>query len=168
MDQEGDFALPLGSPIDQEGDFTSPSWTTHGPAPMHDERAAGPARDHASLDARKEAAVAKASEKRQRQRTLSARFNDQEAEAVRQLADGAGMPVASFLRLAALNQPAGRTALGREDAARVLRQLGDIAETLRAMQVSGVVPADDPNLTAAWRDLAEMRTACLQALGMRP
>ncbi|GJE73170.1 plasmid mobilization protein [Methylorubrum podarium] len=112
--------------------------------------------------------MAKASEKRQRQRTLSARFNDQEAEAVRQLADGAGLPVASFLRLAALNQPAGRTALGREDAARVLRQLGDIADALRGMQVSGVVPVDDPNLTAAWRDLAEMRTACLQALGMRP
>lgn len=112
--------------------------------------------------------MAKASEKRQRQRTLSARFNDQEAEAVRQLADGAGMPVASFLRLAALNQPAGRTALGGGDAARVLRQLGEIADALRAMQVSGVVPADDPNLSAAWRDLAEMRTACLQALGMRP
>ncbi len=112
--------------------------------------------------------MAKASEKRQRQRTLSARFNEQEAEAVRQLADSAGMPVASFMRAAALNQPAGRTALGREDAARVLRQLGDIADALRAMQVSGVVPADDPNLSAAWRDLAEMRTACLQALGMRP
>ena len=127
-----------------------------------------PARDDASLDARQEAAVAKASEKRQREISLSARFNEQELEAVRRGAGGNGVPVASFLRTAALNEAAGRSAIGRQDAARVLSRLGDIAETLRAMQASGVVPADDPNLAAAWRDLAEMRTACLQALGMRP
>ena len=110
----------------------------------------------------------KASEKRQREISLSARFNEQELEAVRRGAGGHGVPVASFLRTAALNEAAGRAAIGQQDAARVLSQLGHIADTLRAMPGSGVVPADDPRLTAAWRDLAEMRTACLQALGMRP
>lgn len=120
--------------------------------------------------------MASGSGTRQRQQTLSARFNDQEAEAIRQMADRAGVPVASFLRTAALNQSPGG-ALGRATrrptvshavAARLLGELGRIAETLRAASTAGMVDLDNPHIAAALRDLAEMRTVCFQAMGRQP
>lgn len=45
------------------------------------------------------------SDKRHRQMMLAARFNTQEAEAVRQLADRAGTSVASVIRHAVLKTP---------------------------------------------------------------
>jgi hypothetical protein len=128
--------------------------------------------------------MASGSGTRQRQQTLSARFNDQEAEAIRQMADRAGMPVASFLRAAALNQSPGGVmggamgrAMGRATrrptvshavAARLLGELGRIAEVLRAAATAGMVDLDNPHIAAALRDLAEMRTVCFQAMGRQP
>lgn len=108
------------------------------------------------------------SDTRQRRIMLSARFNAQEAEAIRQMADSAGMPVASFMRAAALNRPKRRPPGGRQDAARILGQLGRIADELRALQANGSVAPDHPHLVAAWRDLAEVRFVCLQHLGVEP
>lgn len=107
------------------------------------------------------------SDTRQRRIMLSARFNEQEAEALRQLANGAGLPVASFMRSAALNRPIRRPAGSRQDAARILGQLGKVADGLRNLEAAGIDPAH-PLIAAALRDLAEMRFACLQVLGVEP
>lgn len=116
--------------------------------------------------------MASGSGTRQRQQTLSARFNDQEAEAIRQMADRAGVPVASFLRSAALNVPlpaaVRRPTVSHEVAARLLGELGRIAETLRAASTAGMVDLDNPHIAAALRDLAEMRTVCFLAMGRQP
>lgn len=112
------------------------------------------------------------SSSRQRQQTLSARFNDQEAEAIRLRADRAGVPVASFIRAAALNAPLPRAirrpTVNHEMAARLLGELGRIAEVLRTASAAGHVDPADPHMAAALRDLAEMRTVCFQAMGREP
>jgi hypothetical protein len=104
--------------------------------------------------------------------TLSARFNGQEADAVRQMADRAGASVASVIRYAVLNQPIPRAArrptVNHEAAARILGELGRIAETLRGAAGAGRVDPKDPVIAAAFRDLAEMRTVCFQAMGREP
>ena len=116
--------------------------------------------------------MAHGSDTRQRQTTLSARFNEQEAEAIRQMADRAGVPVASFLRAAALNRPVPqavrRPTVNHQMAARLLGELGRIAETLRAASSAGTVDPSHPHIAAALRDLAEMRTVCFEAMGRRP
>lgn len=116
--------------------------------------------------------MASGSDTRQRQKTLSARFNEQEAEAIRQMADRAGMPVASFIRCATLNAPlpqaARRPTISHEAAARLLGELGRIAETLRAASTAGMVDVNNPHVAAALRDLSEMRSVCFQAMGRQP
>ena len=109
---------------------------------------------------------------RQRGETLSARFNDQEADAVRQMADRAGTSVASVIRYAVLNQPIPRATrrptVNHEMAARLLGELGRIAQALRDAGGSGRVDPKDPHVAAAFRDLAEMRTVCFLAMGREP
>lgn len=116
--------------------------------------------------------MASGSDTRQRRKTLSARFNDQEAEAIRQLADRAGLPVASFIRSRTLNVPlprqTRRPTVNHQMAARLLGELGRIAEALRAAAAAGGLDAADPALAAAFRDLAEMRTVCFQVMGREP
>lgn len=116
--------------------------------------------------------MASGSDTRQRQTTLSARFNRTEAEAIRSMADRAGVPVAAFLRAAALNQPftraARRPTVNHETAARLLGELGRIAETLRSAATAGQVDVANPHVAAALRDLAEMRSVCFEALGRQP
>jgi len=112
------------------------------------------------------------SDNRQRETTLSARFNDQEADAIRQMADRAGTSMASVIRGAVLNAPVTRATrrptVNHEVAARVLGELGRIAETLRSAAAAGRVSLKDPQVAAAFRDLAEMRTVCFQAMGREP
>jgi hypothetical protein len=103
---------------------------------------------------------------------LSARFNNQEAEAVRELADRAGTSVASVIRGAVLNAPAPRATrrptVNHQMAARLLGELGRIAEMLRAAIASGGADPKDPHIAAAFRDLSEMRTVCFLAMGRDP
>ncbi len=112
------------------------------------------------------------SDTRQRQKTLSARFNEMEALAVKQYADRAGLPVASYLRAAALkastDRAVRRPTVNHEAAARILGNLGRIADTLRLAAQAGQVDPDHPAVAAALRDLAEMRTVCFQAMGRTP
>ncbi len=116
--------------------------------------------------------MASGSDTRQRQTTLTARFNEQEADAIRQLADRAGLPVASFLRAAALNRvpvrAVRRPTVSHETAARLLGNLGRIAETLRAAAHAGQLDPAEPTVAAALRDIAEMRTVCFEAMGREP
>lgn len=116
--------------------------------------------------------MASGSDTRQRQTTLTARFNDQEAEAIRLMADRAGVPVASYLRAAALNRSLDRAVrrptVSHETAARLLGNLGRIAETLRAATLAGQLDPAEPTVAAALRDIAEMRTVCFEAMGRAP
>lgn len=112
------------------------------------------------------------SDNRQRETTLSARFNTQEADAIRLMADRAGTSVASLIRGAVLNAPVTRATrrptVSHEMAARVLGELGRIAETLRAAAGAGRIDPKEPHISAAFRDLAEMRTVCLLSMGREP
>jgi len=116
--------------------------------------------------------VASGSDIRQRRTTLTARFNETEAEAIRQMADRAGVTVASFLRAAALNRSAGRATrrptVNHETAARLLGNLGRIAEVLRAASHAGQLDPAEPTVAAALRDIAEMRAVCFEAMGREP
>ncbi|EGE59911.1 hypothetical protein RHECNPAF_1780012 [Rhizobium etli CNPAF512] len=112
------------------------------------------------------------SDKRQRQLTLSARFNDAEADAIKLRADRSGTSVADVIRSAALNLPVTRATrrptVNHQAAARLLGELGRIAETLRAASAAGCLDPKDPHVAAAFRDLAEMRSVCFQAMGREP
>ncbi len=112
------------------------------------------------------------SSRRQRQETLSARFNSQEAEAIRLMADRAGMPVASVIRSAVLNTKlpsvTRRPTVNHKVAARLLGELGRVAEILRDAATGGVIDVSNPHVAAAFRDLAEMRTVCFEAMGRDP
>lgn len=109
---------------------------------------------------------------RQRQETLSARFNTLEAEAIRQMADRAGMPVASLIRSVVLNTKlpsvTRRPTVNHKAAARLLGELGRVAEVLRDAATGGQIDVSNPHVAAALRDLAEMRTVCFEAMGRDP
>lgn len=112
------------------------------------------------------------SDTRQRQLTLSARFNVAEAEVIRLMADRTGTSVASLIRSATLNVPVPRQSrrptVNHQAAARIIGELGRVADTLRAAAALGHVDPNEPHVAAAFRDLAEMRTVCFLAMGREP
>ncbi|MFC3071579.1 plasmid mobilization protein [Shinella pollutisoli] len=116
--------------------------------------------------------MASGSESRQRPIMLAARFNEQEAEAIRQMADRAGIPVASLIRSATLSLPpphaVRRPTASHTLTARLLGEVGRLAETLHAAGAAGTLDLDNPHVAAALRDIAEIRTACFLALGRQP
>lgn len=103
---------------------------------------------------------------------LTARFNQQEADALRQMAEAAGLPVSTLIRECALGAPAPRAArrptVNHQAVARLLVELGRIAQALRDTVESGNVTPSNPHVVAALRDLAEMRCVCMEALGREP
>lgn len=112
------------------------------------------------------------SEKRQRQITLKARFNDQEAALIKEQADRAGVTVASVIRYAVLDIPPLRAArsptVKQELAAQLLGRLGQCAEALRQAAEADNPAINEALIEAAHRDLAEMRAALFEALGRQP
>jgi hypothetical protein len=112
------------------------------------------------------------SENRQRQITLKARFNEQEAALVKAQADAAGVPVAGLIRYALLDQApirATRTPpLDRQSAARILAVLGPLAFYLKEAHAQGNHEHLNELIIAAQRDLVEMRTVLLSSLGREP
>ena len=131
------------------------------------------ARDFASLDARERPAVSRSgSHNRKRRKLLSARFNEQEALALRQRADRAGIPLSAYMRSAALGTPEPRAArrptVNHQLVARLLGELGRIADELHRAAEAGDLTPSNPEVAAAMRDLAEMRAVCLEALGRQP
>jgi hypothetical protein len=90
------------------------------------------------------------SDTRQRQLTLSARFNVAEAEAIRLMADRTGTSVASLIRSATLNVPVPRQSrrptVNHQAAARIIGELGRVADTLRAAAALGHVDPKSPTL----------------------
>jgi hypothetical protein len=110
--------------------------------------------------------------KRQRTKTLTLRFNEQELEALRHLADRSGLPVSAHSRQVLLNAPPPRAVrrptVNHQVAARLLGELGRVADVFRDGVAKGRIDENNPNIAAALRDLAEMRTVCFEALGREP
>lgn len=103
---------------------------------------------------------------------LSARFNALEAAALRSMADAAGISVSTLIRNRVLGGPAPRSArrptVSHETAARLLGALGRIGDALRLAAERGDLTPSNPQVAAALRDIAEMRAACLEAMGRAP
>lgn len=112
------------------------------------------------------------SEKRQRPVILKARFSEQEAELVKHQADAAGLSVSALIRFALLDQKpvrASRTPpIDREMAARLIAALGPMACAMRQAADAGDLDHLSETITAAQRDLAELRVAIMSALGRTP
>ena len=128
---------------------------------------------------------------RQRQETLSARFTDEEAQAVRAKAERAGVSVASLIRAAVLDLPLPdaraprRSSVDHRAVARLLGQLGTFNGAVnkigsninqftrevnrgRAAQVDALLAEWEEFKSLFDRDMAELRLCCLQALGREP
>lgn len=110
--------------------------------------------------------------KRQRTRVLSGRFNDQEVAAIQRT----GQSLAALVRQQVLKTPAARAVrrptVDHQAVARILAQLGKIGSNINqlAHHANAGRPMDrmSNNLELALRDLAELRHACLHALGQEP
>lgn len=83
--------------------------------------------------------MGKGTEKRQRNCVLKARFNNQEAAAVRELADRAGQSVGSLLRQTLLNIPPPRRATRRPsvEVKEVVRLLGELGKLRTDISMPG-------------------------------
>ena len=109
---------------------------------------------------------------RRRSKLLCARFNDLEAAALRAMAHAAGIPVSTLIRSRVLGEAPPRSSrrptVNHEMAARLLGELGRIAEALRCAHARGDLTPSHPEVAAALRDIAEMRAVCLEAMGRQP
>lgn len=118
--------------------------------------------------------MASGTERRKRNRRLTARFNDQEADAIEAMADRTGQTVGSLLRQTLLNVPPPRRSLRRpqvevQAVARLLGELGKIGSNINQLaKYSNMGRWQEGSIQSALRDLAELRLACLQALGHEP
>jgi hypothetical protein len=111
-------------------------------------------------------------ETRQRQISLKARFTSEEAALIRAQADRAGVSVAGLIRYALLEQaplPASRRPpLDRQQTAQLIAAMGSLACALRsAAEKAGDHDLHDV-LDAGLRDLTELRSLALEAMGRAP
>jgi hypothetical protein len=112
-------------------------------------------------------------EKRQRTRVLSMRFSEQEAEAIRKMAEQTGMSVASLMRHALFKTQPPRAvrhpSVDHKAVARLLGQLGKIGSNINQLaHYAHLGRYQTKSIELALRDLAELRHACLHALGQEP
>ena len=112
------------------------------------------------------------SDKRQRNHILTMRFNQEEAAAVRQIAQSRGQSVSAVLRTTLLHSRAHPSRIDQQAVARLLGQLGKIGSNINqiAFHLNAGRPGDRVTgaLEESLRDLAELRLSCLQALGKEP
>ena len=112
------------------------------------------------------------SETRKRSSVLQARFTAAEAAQVRAQADRAGTTVGSLIRSAVLSaeplRATRRPTVNHKAVARVLGELGRVAEAFR--QAAGAADQRKCHdlIDAATRDLSELRMVCFEALGREP
>ncbi len=112
------------------------------------------------------------SENRQRSRMFTLRLSPQEAAIIRRKAADHGQTVAALVRTSLLHVRLQPSRLDRQEVARVLAELGKIGSNVN--QIAYHVNAGRPpervhdSIELALRDLAELRIACLQAIGMEP
>lgn len=111
-------------------------------------------------------------EKRQRSRTFTMRLSPQEAAIIRNRAAGTGHSAAALVRSALLHMRLPHSRIDRQHVGRVLGELGKIGSNVNQIAYhlnAGRPPERVYNaLELALRDLAELRLACLQAIGMEP
>lgn len=112
------------------------------------------------------------SETRQRSHMFTFRLSPAEADAIRRKAEDHGHSVAALLRTSLLHVRLQPNRLDRREVARVLAELGKIGSNVNqiAYHLNAGRPAAriENALDLALRDLAELRIACLQAIGMEP
>lgn len=117
------------------------------------------------------------SNRRQRRRVLSARFNEAEAAAVKAMADKRGQSVGTLLRTTLLGIPppprsVRRPTLETQLAAKLLAELGKIGSNVNQYTKRKNMGRDGDSLDAAMEaamlDLLEMRTMLMRALGLEP
>ena len=100
------------------------------------------------------------------------RLSPQEAAIIRRKAADHGQTVAALVRTSLLHVRLQPSRLDRQEVARVLAELGKIGSNVN--QIAYHVNAGRPpervhdSIELALRDLAELRIACLQAIGMEP
>lgn len=110
------------------------------------------------------------SDKRHRGVTLSARFSVEEAAAVREAADRAGLTVASLLRASVLDEDmrpraSRRAPVSTATLSRILLALGPIADSLREIAAKPEIAPHTPDLTEAFGQLGDLSVTCLQLMG---
>lgn len=112
------------------------------------------------------------SETRQRDRIYTVRFTQKEAAIVRRKAIEHGQSVAALVRSSLLHIRLQPSRIDRQEVARLLAELGKIGSNVN--QIAYHLNAGRPpervrdSIELAMRDLAELRIACLQAIGMEP
>ncbi len=88
------------------------------------------------------------------------------------MADRAGTSVGTLIRSALLSgepvRATRRPSVNHEAVARVLGELGRVAEAFRQAAKAGDGHKHHALIDAATRDLSELRTACFEALGRKP
>jgi Mobilization protein NikA len=112
------------------------------------------------------------SETRHRSMTFTLRLSPQEADTIRHKAAEHGHSVAALVRSSLLHMRLPHSRIDRQHVARVLAELGKIGSNVNQIAFhlnAGRPPERVHNaLELALRDLAELRLACLQAIGMEP
>jgi len=112
------------------------------------------------------------SETRQRNRVYTVRFTAAEADTVQRKAAEHGHSVAALLRTSLLHVRLPHSRIDRQHVGHVLAHLGKIGSNVNQIAYhlnAGRPPERVYNaLELALRDLAELRLACLQAIGMEP
>ena len=113
------------------------------------------------------------SETRQRTHMYTVRFSPKEAEKARNLADRSGLSVAALIRQSLFNTPPPRAArrptANHKAIARLIGQLGKIGSNINQLaKHANAGRYQEDSIELAIRDLLELRTACLQALGREP
>jgi len=112
------------------------------------------------------------SETRKRSSVLQARFTAAEAAGIRAQADRAGTTVGSLIRSAVLSaeppRATRRPTVNHQAVARVLGELGRVAEAFRQAASAADQRKYHALIDATTRDLSELRTLCFEALGREP
>jgi hypothetical protein len=114
------------------------------------------------------------SEKRQRNQVLAARFTDQEAAAIKEMAASRGLTVGSLIYHAVLNAPPPRKAMPRprvetQILVRALGELGKIGSNLNQLtKYANMGRTLEASIEATLRDFRELRLPFMQALGQEP
>ncbi len=112
------------------------------------------------------------SESRQRSRMLTVRFTPEELTIIRHDAQAHGQSVGAMVRSSLLHIRLQPSRIDRLAVARLLGQLGKIGSNINqiAYHLNTGRPGTsiEGSLEYALRDLAELRIACLQALGVEP
>lgn len=113
------------------------------------------------------------SETRRRTKIYSLRLDPAEQERATAIRDHAGLPLSALIRRALFETPLPRAArrptVNHKAVAQLLAELGKIGSNLNQLAKhanAGRYQADSIEL--ALRDLMELRTACMEALGREP